>query len=115
MALPGMDQLDPLGWKMPLSDPNFTTIPSPQRETQERTKCDVKENLMRMFLRKQDCEVLRSFCSTSPQSLISVAKECVSASQNAVFREAKGVKRREAGIAGEEQCVQQGDMPLNDL
>lgn len=49
------------------------------------------------------------------QSLVSMAKECISASQNAVFREAKGVKRREAGVAGEEQCVQQGDMPLDDL
>lgn len=38
MTLPGMDQLDLLGWKMLLSDSNFTTISSPQRETQERSR-----------------------------------------------------------------------------
>lgn len=92
-----------------VEDDNILAATSPQGEIQERSKHGVKDNWMRVVLRRGG---LRYFCSLESTGylLISAANEPISASPNAAFGGTKGVSRE----VGEEECVQQGDVPWDD-
>lgn len=92
-----------------MEDGNFLAATSPQEEIQERSKRGMKDNWMRVVLRRGG---LRYFCSLKSTGylLISAANEPISASPNAAFGGAKGVRRE----VREEECVQQGDVPWDD-